>query len=195
MPTPIPIMAASEVDQSGTGSSLAMIGMSRLLTARPATAVSSGRPAATTEPKVISRMIAAAAMPMPSEPMAPCSACWTAMPPSEAVTPPPVWPARSSKRWVSVFGMSTGLTTSRRRRPTAVRPSAETDPGRYGSSVLFTCDTPARRFIRSSTAALAPGAARPASACTTTVMVSPDCSGNRCLSRSWATLESEPGAE
>ena len=57
------------------------------LTARPATATMIGRPAATTEPKVTSRMSAAAARPMPSEPMSPCSACCDALAAERDVQP------------------------------------------------------------------------------------------------------------
>jgi hypothetical protein len=64
--------------------------MSALLIARPATATRIGSPAATTVPKVSSRMIAAAAMPMPSEPIAPCSAALIVWPPSAGVAQMPI---------------------------------------------------------------------------------------------------------
>ena len=67
----MPIIAASEVDQSGTSITAATTPTSEALTPRPTSATRIGSPAATTEPKTSSRMIAAAAMPMPSEPMSP----------------------------------------------------------------------------------------------------------------------------
>ena len=69
MPMPMPIIVASEVDQSGASTNAMSRPVSMLLTARPATATTIGSPAATTEPKVSSRMMAAAARPMPSEPI------------------------------------------------------------------------------------------------------------------------------
>ena len=58
-----------------------------LLTARPATATSSGRPAATTEPKVMSRISAAAARPMASEPISAASPWVTVCPPRATSSP------------------------------------------------------------------------------------------------------------
>ena len=57
MPMPMPIIVASEVDQSGASMKAMTRPVSRLETARPAIATRIGRPAATTEPKVSSRMM------------------------------------------------------------------------------------------------------------------------------------------
>ena len=130
MPMPMPIIVASEVDQSGASTNEMSSVVRVELTARPATATRIGSPAATTEPKVTSRMIAAAASPRPSEPMAPCSACWMVWPPSATVSPGrDAASATSSIRWLSSTGMSGGFTTSRRACATTVRPSGETPPG------------------------------------------------------------------
>ena len=58
-----------------------------LLTARPATATSSGSPAATTEPNVMSRISAAAVRPMPSDPISAASPRVTDWPPSATWKP------------------------------------------------------------------------------------------------------------
>ena len=130
MPMPIPIMVASEVDQSGASTNEMSTVVRVALTARPATATMIGSPAATTDPKVTSRMRAAAARPMPSEPMSPCSACWMLWPPSETCSPPvEAESATSSMRRLSSTGMSGGFTTSRRARATRVRPSSAMLPG------------------------------------------------------------------
>ena len=84
---PMPIIVASEVDQSGASTNEMTTVVSVLLTASPATATRIGRPAATTEPNMISRMIAAASRPIISEPMSPCSACCTVWPPRETSMP------------------------------------------------------------------------------------------------------------
>ena len=124
MPMPIPIIVASEVDQSGASTKEMTTVVSVLLTASPATAMMMGSPAATSEPNMISRMIAAAARPRPSEPISPCSACTMLWPPK------PTWKpeleassAISSICSLSSRGMSTGFSTSRRRCATSVVPS------------------------------------------------------------------------
>ena len=51
--------------------------------ARPSSAVAIGRPIAVSEPKLMSRMTTAAAMPTTvAKPIEACCACWTASPPS-----------------------------------------------------------------------------------------------------------------
>ena len=67
MPTPIPIRPETAVVQSGTSTTFAS---SRIRPPeempRPISAIASGRPAATTEPKAIRRTIAAPRNPIPS---------------------------------------------------------------------------------------------------------------------------------
>ncbi len=195
MPMPMPIMAASEVDQSGASTTRISRPVSALLTARPATATMIGRPAATTEPKVSSRMIAAAARPSPSEPTEPCSAAMMFGPDRPTRTPAVRWASAMSIIFeLSVFGTSMGLTRSSRACAIRVRPSAEIAPGVvYGSSVPVTCGTVRSCASRRVTSARSP--ATPASAWTTTLTAASDWAGKRCSSRRWACWESEPGAE
>ena len=75
-------MAAVYGAQSGTSTTRRSTSPSAIATPRPNSAVSSGRPIATTEPKVISRMSAAASRPMPSEPMATVCALVATGPPT-----------------------------------------------------------------------------------------------------------------
>ena len=75
MPTPIPISPETAVVQSGTSITFA----SRAIRPpeempRPTRAITSGRPAATTEPKAISSTIAAPRKPSPSGLVASCAA-------------------------------------------------------------------------------------------------------------------------
>ena len=106
----MPIIAASEVDQSGTSITAATTPTSEALTPRPTSATRIGSPAATTEPKTSSRMIAAAAMPMPSEPMSPWVAVSTTWPPSATWTPGrSAASARSMICWVSSTGIAAGF--------------------------------------------------------------------------------------
>ena len=70
MPTPMPTMAAVYGAHSGTSTTRRSTSPRAIATPRPNRAVMSGSPMATTEPKVISRMRAAAIRPMPSEPAA-----------------------------------------------------------------------------------------------------------------------------
>ena len=87
MPTPRPIIVATELAQSGTSTMLA----SRLPAARPTptpnSAVASGRPIATSDPNAISRMIAAMSSPGPSAPMLVDWALSIAWPASSICTP------------------------------------------------------------------------------------------------------------
>ena len=194
---PMPIIVASDVDQSGAATNEMTTVVSVLLTASPATATRIGSPAATTEPNMRSRMIAAAIRPIISEPMSPCSACCTVWPPRE--TSRPCWEARSatcSIRCVSSTGMSGGFTTSSRAWVRMVVPSGLTLPGVVnGSSTDTTCGTsasPASTFV---TSALTVGLWAPASAWMTTSTVAPASDGKRSSSSCWAWPESEPGAE
>ena len=196
MPMPMPIMVASEVDQSGASTKEMTTVVRVLLTARPAMATMIGRPAATTEPNVISRMIAAAARPIPSEPISPCSACTMLCPPR------PTWKpsvdaasAISSICSLSAIGMSTGFSTSRRRCATRVVPSWLMPAGSWkGSETATTCSTVPSSASRSCTAP-PPDPAMPPSARTTTSTVSPAWLGKRSSRSVCASLESDPGAE
>ena len=156
MPMPMPIMVASEVDQSGASTKEITTVVSVLLTASPATATRIGSPAATSEPNMMSRMIAAAASPRPSEPISPCSA-WTMDCPPRPTWRPSVEAASaiSSIRSLSSRGMSTGFSTSRRTCATSVVPSWLTPAGSWnGSETESTCATEPSSASRSCTASL-----------------------------------------
>ncbi len=130
MPTPMPIMVASEVDQSGTGSSAAISPVSMELTARPARAARMGSPAATMEPNISSRMTAAASSPTTSDPIGGASSLVIDTPLTATVSPS--WLASFAMRISAAAdscGMSSGSVTSSRRVATMVRPSAERAPG------------------------------------------------------------------
>src|SRR3954465_1977289 len=68
MPTPIPTIAAGGGAQSGTSTTRRSSSASATDMPSPKTAVRSGRPIATAEPKVSSRIRAAAMRPMPPPP-------------------------------------------------------------------------------------------------------------------------------
>ena len=69
MPTPSPIMIATELAHSGTSMRLAISLPPARPIPTPNSAVASGRPMATSEPKAMSRISAAIASPGPSAPM------------------------------------------------------------------------------------------------------------------------------
>ena len=192
----MPIIAASEVDQSGTSITAATTPTSEALTPRPTSATRIGSPAATTEPKTSSRMIAAAAMPMPSEPMSPWVAVSTTCPPTATWTPGrSAASARSMIRWVSSTGIASGFGASSWTVACTVRPSGEIVPCcPYGLGAATTCGTVAIRPSRPSTVARTAGSVTRPSARTTTSTCSPAAAGNRSANRSCAARESEPRA-
>ena len=85
----MPSIDASAGAQSGTSSTAASSPMTPVEIPRPNSAVASGRPAATTEPKVRSSTNAAMAMPTASEEISPASALAITMPPSSTRSPAP----------------------------------------------------------------------------------------------------------
>ena len=139
---------------------------------------------------MMSRMIAAAARPMPSEPIAPCSACWMVWPPS--ATCDAVVDARVGdvEHLLAVRDRHVGgFTTSSRAWATRVGRRGRRRPGSVnGSSTATTCGTSASSASRSVTSAWTAGSGRPPSAWTTTSTVSPDSAGNRSSSSVWAWL-------
>ena len=121
MPMPMPIIVARDVDQSGASTTRMSRVVRTPLTASPAMATRSGSPAATTDPKVSSRMAAAAAIPITSEPISAASPWMIVWPPR--ATSSPFVSARSAIaiiRSLSATGMSTGFTTSSRTCATRV---------------------------------------------------------------------------
>ena len=88
MPTPIPIMAAISGEKFGTVRTWVRSSRSATPTPRPASAVITGSPMATTEPKASSMIKMAAVMPMPSlGPGAAVAAALIGLPPSSTSKP------------------------------------------------------------------------------------------------------------
>ena len=107
MPTPMAIIVATDVAHSGTSTTLASRAISPDATPIPNTAVTMGRPIASNDPKLTSRITPAARKPTPSAPTAPCSAFCTAWPASSIWTRSSLASAAvSSSRWVTSTGMS-----------------------------------------------------------------------------------------
>ena len=197
MPMPMPIMVASEVDQSGASMSAISTPVRVLLTASPAMATMRGSPAATTDPNISSRMIAAAAKPIASEPISAASPWVMVCPPSATSRPGRLASSAIAIIFsLSATGTSTGFTTSSLAWATRVRPSGEIAPGVVnGSSTEATCGWSPRSASSACTSARVAGSSRPPSARTTMSTVSPDWDGKRDSSSCCASLESEPGAE
>ena len=87
MPTPRPIIVATELAQSGTSMTLASSAPPARPTPTPNSAVASGSPIATSDPNAISRTIAAMSRPGPSAPMLPDWALSIAWPASSICVP------------------------------------------------------------------------------------------------------------
>ena len=88
MPTPIPIMAAISGEKFGTVRRCVNSSSRATPIPRPASAVITGRPMATTEPKASNMMMSAAVMPMPSlGPGAAVTAAEIGLPPSATWKP------------------------------------------------------------------------------------------------------------
>ncbi len=183
----MPIIAASAVDQSGTSTASATRPTSDELMPSPTTATRMGSPAATTEPKTSSRIRAAAARPMPSDPISPCCAVCTTWPPTETSSPGRAASSASAMiRSVSATGIASGFSASSCTVARATVPSAETEPGTwYGLAVPRTCGTAPIRSSSPSTSVRTAGAVTgPAVDRTTTSTCSPDIAGKRSVSRS-----------
>ena len=102
-----------------------------------------GRPAATMDPNISSRMTAAASSPKTSDPIGGASALMMDVPVTATVSPSPLASfAMRIKVAADSCGMSSGSAVSRRRVATMVVPSAEIAPGSwYGSANPETCGT------------------------------------------------------
>ncbi len=88
MPTPMPIMAAISGEKFGTVRTCVRSSSRAMPMPRPASAVITGRPMATTDPKASSMMRMAAVMPMPSlGPGAAVAAAEIGLPPSSTWKP------------------------------------------------------------------------------------------------------------
>ena len=182
-------MLATAVDQSGTSMTAASSPTMAEETPRPNSAVTIGRPAATSVPKVSTSTSAAMARPTASEDSALCCALAMTCPPIS--TRSPLWLAASpSEIRLSpvVTGTSSGFSVSDR-RATAIVPSRDTSVGAAPPMPSSRVAAPSSVAVRSRTAALS----TPCGACQTTSTVSDDRAGKRCVSRSPARWDSEPG--
>ena len=100
MPTPMPIIAATAVVNSGTSSTRVTRPMSAAPQPTPKSAVMIGSPIASSEPKAMSRMMIAAAMPTNSLEKSGCAA--KMKPPSSTWRPSTL---TSSRRSLMIFGV------------------------------------------------------------------------------------------
>ena len=186
MPTPIPIMAASWGVQSTTSSTrVPTMAISPRLTTIANSALSSGRPIATT-PSVRNSTSAATRRPKIS-PAPPVSAVdqWMMSPPSATWTPPsPSSLSVSSAIVLIPAGSASPAPLASWIWAKVILPSSETGaPSANGSP---TASTSGDFSISARTASISVRLSRtlPSSTAHTTVAVSPDCSGNFSLSRS-----------
>src|SRR6266508_856545 len=190
MPTPIPIRPATAGANSGTSRSAASAPIETPEMPRLKSATSSGRPAATTDPKAVSR-ITAAAISAAASGLAPPWALRIRPPPSSIRSPLPVAASASSIRLfpVSVSSFQEGCSSSSRVSP-IVPPRSTLFP----YTTLFRSSRRAcarKRSTRASTA----GWRAPAGASQTTLIASPELPGKRAATRSAARFDSEPGVE
>jgi hypothetical protein len=196
MPTPSPTIAAVGGAQSGTSTTRRRISPSAIAVPRPNTAVISGSPIATADPKVNRRMMAAARSPMPSVPN---GAVW-----DRAATGPPTstWRVSSPAARMgstSVLACSGVKSLSRWSRATsayAVVPSWEicwAPPSSNGLATATTWSLPATSVKIASACAWTSGERNPSSERTTIWMVSPAFCGKLSSRVSAAARDSEPG--
>nr|WP_030444942.1 hypothetical protein [Actinocatenispora sera] len=156
----------------------------------PNSAVISGSPIASSEPKLIRITITAASTPTPSlGPPGGCSTDSTASPPRVKVTPSPDACFTLSSSGVTV---SAEIWSSLDRIVAyAVCRSAEICPGvRYGSAVSTMCGAPRRVCNSDSTRVRTAGSVTGCCAVTASVRVSPFCFGKCCRISSCACADS-----
>ena len=196
MPTPRPTIAAVGGAQSGTSTTRRRTSPSAIAVPRPNTAVISGSPIATADPKVNSRMMAAAISPMPSVPN---GAVW-----DSAATGPPTSTCRVSSpaaRIGSTSALASAGVKSLSRLSSAtsayaVVPSSEicaAPPSANGLATPTTWSLSATSVKIVSARACTSGEVTPSSEWTTIWMVSPAFCGKRSSSVSEAAFDSEPG--
>ena len=160
----------------------------------PNSAAASGRPAATTEPKVSSSTPAAIARPTASEEISPCCAFCTTLPPSATRGPPPALAcsARSSSAAPVSIGTAPGDPVVSGNRTTPTVPSGDSSACAARTPVPMPSSRPAEASS-ASIRAVTGAAAAPAAERHTTSTVSAERWGKRSASSSAAALDSDPG--
>ena len=154
---------------------------------RPKSAIASGSPAATIEPKATRSTIAAPSSPKPSGPLPP-SAMRMGPPPRAMVSPSPLAPRARSMSRVPV---ESGRSHTRRSSSSVVLAIVRSGATRIGPALAMPstrCAAVRKRFTR----ALVCGACAPAEAFHTTLTVSPERPGKRSASTLAARSDSEP---
>ena len=182
-------MLATAVDQSGTSMTAASRPTSADETPSPNSAVTIGRPAATSVPKVRTSTSAAIIRPTASEDSSLSCAAVMTWPPISTRRPSLLAASPSEIRLSPVVtGTLSGFSVSDR-RATAIVPSRETSAGAASPMPSSRVAAPSMASVRSRTAALV----APSFACQTTSTVSDERAGKRWVSRSPARWDSEPG--
>ena len=197
MPTPSPIIVATELAQSGTSMTLASSAPPARPTPTPNSAVASGRPIATSDPNAISRMIAATSRPGPSAPMLVGLGVVDRLAGELDLRPRRLERRRRGRSSRSRRRPGSGRSccrvarsrsrSCRRRRPGRRR----RDPTARLTATM--CGSSRTRSTSGSATASTPGDVTPASSWMTIVTVSPAWAGNRSSSSSMAAFESVPG--
>ena len=118
-------MAAVYGAQSGTSTNRRNTSPSAIATPRPNSAVIRGRPMATTEPKVISKMIAATIRPSPSEPAATVCDLVATAPPTSTWREPSAVARMGATSALASSGVNSSAVMSRTTSAYAVVASAE----------------------------------------------------------------------
>lgn len=199
MPTARPIIIASVEVVEPRSSTLASAVIDETPMPTPISAVSSGSPAAMSEPKVMTSTTAASAIPMTS--VAPVSGItWSASPPISTVIPLFCAASPESSRESRVASVSSIELTLYVTEMYAVEPSLETALPAYGSTTEAIWSEPDfSSAVILLTSALLAGSDIfwPSGALKTMRAVAPSAleAGNRCSSRSKAFCASVPGIE
>ena len=196
MPTPMPTIAAVAVAQSGTSTTRRSSSPSARDMPRPNTAVSSGRPIATAEPNVNSRISAAAIRPMPSPPAGVVwdSAATGPLASTRRVSSPAA--RTGSMSALARAGVYSSAVWSSATAAYAVLPSCETwlaPLTSKGPATPTTCGSVARSARTCSARVRTPAEEKPSSEWKTTWTVSPARCGNVASSVCAAACDSDPG--
>ena len=183
MPTPMPIIVATCVVKSGVGTTAAHRPSAAMDAATPTSALTIGRPMATTEPKATSRITAAARSPNTS--LAGISTSWNRSPPNATSTP-------ACSR-AAAFSAIAAAAVSKGTSPSGVKSTAAKATDR--SAAIWAAESTGeltaatRGRVRTSSryapmAARASGRSIPAGSWNTTMAESPERSGISSPSRS-----------
>ena len=175
------------VAKSGTCMTAARTPISDAEMPRPKSAMASGSPAATIEPKAMSSTMAAPSRPKPSGPPPP-SAMRIGPPPSATVSPSPL---ERCARSMSLIPVASGMSHTRRSSSSVVAAIVRSGAMRIGPAAPM----PSRRSAwarKRCTRARVCGACAPSEAFQTTLTVSPVRPGKCCASTVEACSDSEP---